>query len=742
MERINYRITLDAHKNGIQRTLQGFEIADNMSRRISVNLTASGDTYEIPFDHVTAVMYVTTPNAKEPSIEACTIEDNTVIYDMLPITEEGITEMQMKLIETRMDGAKSVLLSPKFAIEVCSSNADDGGATQTPTFTALEDALARAKSVYDARLLRIEIDDACVFRAYYADGTVYENYALHEALYNGNALLSESWAKGGTGIREGEETNNSMYFSNVSRSAAEDADMVYADARGLLNEAIRHTAFTSFLVDFENGNLEYMSSNSTFDVNKENGDLEFALSNDYDPEKLVGDVVAEYVEEQSKEIEERLQNVDANTLQGHIASYFATAAQLGKIKYKEIWVESNEYTTNIDAIKSQWETFDLDSIYLVRLTRGSQKLAIVQKYSKSHNYGTVVIYGYSSSIVEFHTLSAGTWDYREFATKSDLTKYLPLKGENLGSGDANECTTSTKITIGTPSNWSNLPTNLHGVLEVKDAGFYILQQYTTGSSDRRVYYRFFGGSSWTDWDEYSRAKDLKELGTQLGSICYKEFYEPDSSHIDVIKNKWSSLPSGILLIKVISSTTQVAWVYKHDNNYGSVRFTGYFVDREYYYLLQNGTWTIKVENARMSDLANYLPLSGGHMQGNIHPSEIDKYYLGLPNLPWVALYANNLMLVKNNVNYGHGDVSEGTSSKRGYGTFTLGNGTPDGSDGNAEGVLRLFGAYSGFTNLHPGNSGSTNHTVRLPDASGTLMRKEDFVVTSSTSGATLTINLD
>lgn len=313
MERINYRITLDAHKNGIQRTLQGFEIADNMSRRISVNLTASGDTYEIPFDHVTAVMYVTTPNAKEPSIEACTIEDNTVIYDMLPITEEGITEMQMKLIETRMDGAKSVLLSPKFAIEVSSSNADDGGATQTPTFTALEDALARAKSVYDARLLRIEIDDACVFRAYYADGTVYENYALHEALYNGNALLSESWAKGGTGIREGEDTNNSMYFSNVSRSAAEDANIQYADAKELLNEATRKTSFTSFMVDFESGNLDYASANYTFDVNENTGNLEAESDGSYAPEKVIGDVVNDYLKERTSAIDTLEERMNAFT---------------------------------------------------------------------------------------------------------------------------------------------------------------------------------------------------------------------------------------------------------------------------------------------------------------------------------------------------------------------------------------------------------------------------------------------
>ena len=340
MERINYRITLDAHKNGIQRTLQGFETADTMARRISINLTSGGDTYEIPFDHVTAVMYVTTPSAAEPSIEACTIEDNTVIYDVLPIAEEGITEMQLKLIKTSMEGAKGVLISPRFAVEITESNTSDNGATQTPTFTALENALAKAQAVYDSRVIGVEINEDCTFRVLYADGAAYESDVLRELLYDGNVHLAESWAKGSTGVRSGEDTNNSMYFSNVSRSAAEDAEMINEDARELLNEAIKHTTFTSFLVDFENGNLNYMSPNSNFNINENNGDLEYTLPNNYDPETLIGEVVDEYVKEQSEKLDEnlaklddlddKLKEVDAKTFGGEEVSYFAPISELTK----------------------------------------------------------------------------------------------------------------------------------------------------------------------------------------------------------------------------------------------------------------------------------------------------------------------------------------------------------------------------------------------------------------------------
>lgn len=272
MERVIYRITLDTHKGGIQRTLQGFETADNMARRIAVNLVAGSDTYEIPFDHVVAMVYVTTPSASEPSINECIIEDNTIIYDVLPIVEEGITEMQIKLIETRESGAKRVLASPKFAVEVTESGTDDESAEQSTTFSSLENAVAQAKGVYDSRLLRIEIGEDCRFKAYYADGTVYENDYMYEALYNGNALLSESYAHGGTGIREGEDTDNSMYYRNIARSTLAEAKSVSAKSTTIMNEVLKHSIYTTFSVNFNTGHLVYESQTYAFSID-ENGEL-------------------------------------------------------------------------------------------------------------------------------------------------------------------------------------------------------------------------------------------------------------------------------------------------------------------------------------------------------------------------------------------------------------------------------------------------------------------------------------
>lgn len=295
MERITYQRTLDVHKNGIQFTLQGVETGDNLSRIIELSLMASGDAIDFPLEKLLPVMYVKTPNATEPSIIECTIKDNVVVYEVLPIVEEGITEMQLKLIETSPEGAMSVLVAPRFAIEVTKSIVDDGAAEQTSTFTALENAVAKAKVVYDERFLRMELDSECIFRAYYADGTTYETDILQKLFHSGNVLLSESWAKGGTGVRAGEDTNNSMYYSNVSKSASLEAKNIMADSEEILEEVKLHGVYTAFSVDFETGEVEYVSPSYKFTVNLETGELD-VTGQAYTFEDDIGRVVTEWLE--------------------------------------------------------------------------------------------------------------------------------------------------------------------------------------------------------------------------------------------------------------------------------------------------------------------------------------------------------------------------------------------------------------------------------------------------------------
>ena len=297
MERITYRKTLDVHKTGVQFTLQGFETADKMARTIEINLMANGDTVDLPTEKMVATMYVTSPS-KIASVNECTIRDNTIVCYVLPIVEAGITEMQLKLIETSPSGAASVLAAPKFAVEVSESSMDESGATQSPTFTALENALAQAKSLYDSRITRIVLSPDCIFTIHYADGTIYTSDALKDLVVVGESLMSKSYARGGTGVRDGEDSDNSMYYSNVSKSAALNSNQASDRAEALLTEVKRHGVYTAFTTNFASGELEYESPMYTFEIDKETGEL-LVNGISYSIDNNIKELVRQVLEEQN-----------------------------------------------------------------------------------------------------------------------------------------------------------------------------------------------------------------------------------------------------------------------------------------------------------------------------------------------------------------------------------------------------------------------------------------------------------
>jgi hypothetical protein len=272
MERITYRKTLDVHKTGVQFTLQGFVTTDRMTRTIEINLMANGDTVDLPTEKMVAAMYVTTPSGAV-SVNDCTIKDNTIVYNVLPIVEAGITEMQVELIETSPMGAESVLTTPKFAVEVSESGTNEESATQSTTFTALENALVQAKGLYDSRITRIVLSEDCVFTVHYADGSTYTSDALKDLVVVGESLMSKSFARGGTGVRDGEDADNSMYYSNVSKSAALNSNQASDRAESLLTEVKKHGVYTAFTTNFESGELEYESPMYNFEVDATTGEL-------------------------------------------------------------------------------------------------------------------------------------------------------------------------------------------------------------------------------------------------------------------------------------------------------------------------------------------------------------------------------------------------------------------------------------------------------------------------------------
>lgn len=179
MNKINYRITLDAHKGGVQKTLHGFFAGDVLSRRIAISLVGGSTPCEYG-EIVAAVMYVTKPNGVT-SYNACTVEENTIFYDVLQTDTDtaGIVTMQFKVMS-----GESVLYAPEFAIEVQASKNSDTQATTTPTYTALEEALVKAEIVHNSRLVSIDIEEDLTFVAIYADGTEYRSDALKKVFFD------------------------------------------------------------------------------------------------------------------------------------------------------------------------------------------------------------------------------------------------------------------------------------------------------------------------------------------------------------------------------------------------------------------------------------------------------------------------------------------------------------------------------------------------------------------------------
>ena len=344
MEIITYRKTLDVHKNGTQFLLQGVQTADKLSRVVEVSLMASGDAIDFPLEGLVAFAYLFYPGADEPSYYKCEIVDNKVVCELPPITVEGITTVQIKLMETSTLKSQSVLASPEFAIEVSKSYANDDGEEMKTTFSGFEEFIMKAERAYAKRLERIELANDCMFYAYYADGSTYRTDILQKLFLNGNAILSESYAHGGTGTRIGEDTDNSMYYSNVSRSEALNAKNIMQNSKEVLDEVKKYGMYTAFSIDFTTGRLEYVSPSSDFKVNEETGQLE-AVHQTYTFNEEVYEVVNMWLREKGVEIDqlknhsERIENLEetAKLVSEHKEKLESINEDIEFLKTKDDW---------------------------------------------------------------------------------------------------------------------------------------------------------------------------------------------------------------------------------------------------------------------------------------------------------------------------------------------------------------------------------------------------------------------
>ena len=158
-------------------------------------------------------------------------------------------------------------------MEVTERSTNDDGAMQSPTYTALEDALSKAEGIYNSRVTNIVLSPDCEFAVHYADGTIYTSDALKGVIVKGESIVSESFAKGGTGVRDGEDTDNAMFYSTIAKAEAINSQNASEKAKEILAEVEKHGVYTSFVVNFYTGNLEYISPMYSFAVDTGTGEL-------------------------------------------------------------------------------------------------------------------------------------------------------------------------------------------------------------------------------------------------------------------------------------------------------------------------------------------------------------------------------------------------------------------------------------------------------------------------------------
>lgn len=325
MNKINHRITLDVQKGGVQKVLRGMFSGEVLSRRIVVSLVAGSSVCSMD-ENTTAVMYVTKPNGVT-NYCACTIEDNLVFYDVLQadVDAPGNTQMQLKILSGDM-----VLYAPVFSVEVQASRTSDTPATETPTFTALEQALAQATEVYNTRITSIDITEDLTFVVTYGDDTTYESEAIKNALAN----IDDAEAERVAAEHDRAEAFSKMEYAEQERETA--FKNMHTAVQGALDVTINLQGEVQSMIDANGVTAE---DKQNWD-GKADGlsyvDNKLSLLNGeevLDEVEIIagsGEAIPENVLVASNisAADVETPTVNADTLEGHRASYFATKEDL------------------------------------------------------------------------------------------------------------------------------------------------------------------------------------------------------------------------------------------------------------------------------------------------------------------------------------------------------------------------------------------------------------------------------
>lgn len=135
--------------------------------------------------------------------------------------------------------------------------------------SAARDAAAAQESATQAANSAASVKESEVNAAASAEAAKNSETAAAESekTASDSALLSQSWAIGGTGIRDGEGMDNSKYYSEQSGKYLEKVESAGNDALDAIDNAL-NLAKPEFLTNVNNGHLYYKGGRFLFRVDK------------------------------------------------------------------------------------------------------------------------------------------------------------------------------------------------------------------------------------------------------------------------------------------------------------------------------------------------------------------------------------------------------------------------------------------------------------------------------------------
>lgn len=236
MEKFLYKFNLDVTKGEAQKCLTGFRIGESAARRLLITLTNGKNPIYLDGESETVEMFVMKPSDTTPSVNACTVEGNTIIYDVLQsdVSEAGVTTFTLKIAFVGDNNTTGIAYAAVFEAQVEDPECDDSQAPSDPTYTLLEQLVEEVNEIrsqivtYDGEAEKWAVGTKDGVPVDPTDPTFHNNAKFWsegaQAITQEDIEKAEAWAngtKGGVPVSSDDPAYhaNSKYWSEIATTA-------------------------------------------------------------------------------------------------------------------------------------------------------------------------------------------------------------------------------------------------------------------------------------------------------------------------------------------------------------------------------------------------------------------------------------------------------------------------------------------------------------------------------------------